>query len=68
MPTAELGPSGLRRARLGQRLAEDDFQRPPPADAPTAWLDAEGALIGIGERQDAGFRVLRNLATSPGTG
>lgn len=65
MPTAELGPSGLRRARLGQRLAEDDFQRPPASPAPTAWLDRDGVLIGIGERHDAGFRVLRNLSTEP---
>lgn len=64
MPVAELGESGLRRARLGQRLAEDDFQRCPVSDAPTAWLDADGALVGIGERHDGGFRVLRNLATS----
>lgn len=68
MPVAELGPSGLRRARLGQRLVADDFQRPPTSPAPTAWLDPQGALIGIGERNDGGFRVLRNLATSPEPG
>jgi tRNA pseudouridine55 synthase len=63
MQVAVLAPDGLRRARLGQPLSPADFTQPPRTAGPTAWLDAGGALVGIGEARDGALRVLRNLAT-----
>jgi tRNA pseudouridine55 synthase len=63
LPVATLTEDGARRARFGQALTGPDFVEAPRGDGPTAWLDAGGALVGIGEARGEVFVVLRNLAT-----
>lgn len=67
MPAARLTEAGALRARQGKPLAIADFAEgaaPPPAGA-SAWLDAAGSLVAIGEaRGTSAFAVLRGFAAS----
>jgi tRNA pseudouridine55 synthase len=64
LPAAELEPSGLQRARLGQTLETGDFLRRPGASggATEAWFSNAGELIALGhERTPGEFRVVRGF-------
>jgi tRNA pseudouridine55 synthase len=61
LPHCQLTETGLRRARHGQRLAEDDFDSPPAGDF-TAWLAPTGELVAIGRlTKDGDFQVERGF-------
>lgn len=60
LPARTLAPDDVRRARLGQPLAEADGA--PSEDAPaSAWFDELGELVAIGR----GAKVLRGFASAP---
>ncbi len=64
LPAAVLGESGLRRARLGQRLDVADFAKPPPPGRPSAWLEPSGELAAIGDLDERGQgRVRRGFGS-----
>lgn len=60
LASVELTPDGARRAKLGQALAPEHFVKPPPGDAPAAWLEL-GVLVAVGERRADAYRVLRGF-------
>jgi tRNA pseudouridine55 synthase len=73
LPVARLTGPGAVRASQGKRLTEADFLdgAAPPADGPSAWLDASERLVAVGERAGGAFAVLRGFApgsSSPGPG
>jgi tRNA pseudouridine55 synthase len=59
---ARLDEGGVTRVRLGQRPPESCFVEPLDGDGPRAWLDADGALVAIGERVDGRCSILRGFA------
>jgi tRNA pseudouridine55 synthase len=64
LPAAELGESGMRRARLGQTLEAKDFVTRPATGlgVTEVWFGAEGELIALGHERTAGeFRVVRGF-------
>jgi tRNA pseudouridine55 synthase len=68
LPSAVLGETGERRARLGQPLEAADFTQ--SSDAPVAetaaWFSTSGQLIALGQERAPGeFRVVRGVR-SPG--
>jgi tRNA pseudouridine55 synthase len=68
LPSVELTPEGVERARVGKRLAAEHFLAPPPAVPHMAWLGAGGVLVAIGEPEgEAAYRVTRGFrAPDPG--
>lgn len=61
LPCASLTPSGLDKARKGQRLDPDDFAKsPPPGAEAVAWL-FDDQLVAIGASQDGRFQVQRGF-------
>lgn len=66
LPGAVLGPSGERRARLGQALALDDFAEAPQDDGVSAWFTPGGELVALGAKDPAGtYRVRRGFRCAP---
>jgi hypothetical protein len=62
LPSARLSDSGERDARFGRAVRSEDFAE-PRAEGPEAWLASDGALIAVGERDEAGVgRVVRGFA------
>jgi len=64
LPVAELGESGLRRARLGQPLEAADFSGRPDVSigATEAWFGPAGELAALGHQRAPGeFRVVRGF-------
>ncbi len=62
LPAARLSDSGERDARFGRAIRSEDFAEPRAA-GPEAWLASDGALIAVGERDQAGNgRVIRGFA------
>jgi tRNA pseudouridine55 synthase len=71
LPAAVLDETGVRAARHGQRVAPEHLRPTESTDAPgehtvtagpTAWLDAHGRLVAVGEQDPAGEgRVLRGF-------
>ncbi len=76
LPVAHLTVAGARDARHGRPIQPADIDTgaadggPLNAGAPRAWLDAEGALVAVGQiEQDGRGRVLRGFGgQSPSTG
>ncbi|MFO0761765.1 MAG: tRNA pseudouridine(55) synthase TruB [Byssovorax sp.] len=64
LSAATLTAAGVYKARCGQRLGEDDFEVPAPIGEPSAWLDAAGELIAVGERSAEGLSILRGFGGS----
>ncbi|HTA90232.1 MAG TPA: tRNA pseudouridine(55) synthase TruB [Polyangiaceae bacterium] len=67
LPAAQLGESGLRRARLGQALEVGDFSARPdvPLGVSEAWFSANGELVALGEQRSSGeFRVSRGFRST----
>jgi tRNA pseudouridine55 synthase len=62
LPQATLSERGVARARRGQRLEQDDFERAPEADDAGAWFGESGELVAIGAGNAAdGYRVVRGF-------
>lgn len=60
LPVSRLTAQGVLFAGHGKRVAASDLEAPHPT--PSAWLDAEGALVAIGEAAEDGTgRVLRGF-------
>jgi tRNA pseudouridine55 synthase len=60
LPIARVTHEGARDARHGRAVRAIDLA--PAVEGPHAWLDADGALVAIGERDASGAgRVLRGL-------
>lgn len=60
LPVSVLSERGVAHARDGKRIAPEDLRDPHPT--PSAWLDAEGHLVAVGELADDGAgRVLRGF-------
>ena len=66
LPGSTLTERGAARARLGQKLGDDDFETGTPAsDAIAAWFDPSGSLVALGERRaDGVFAVVRGFSAS----
>jgi len=62
LPVVQLTAEGARRARLGQRLGNADFET-PPAPGRIAWLDPDGRLVAIGTSSADGFAVERGFTS-----
>lgn len=58
MACATLTEAGVRRARFGQAMADDDFET-KPSDGVTGWLDAAGHLVAVGDRSAGRPTLLR---------
>lgn len=63
LPCVTLSDEGLRKASMGQRLAPEHFATAPPSEGPSAWMNASGELVSVGELRDGSFSVLRNFPT-----
>jgi|HubBroStandDraft_3_1064219.scaffolds.fasta_scaffold180146_2 tRNA pseudouridine55 synthase len=62
LPTARLSEVGARDARHGRPVLATDLEGCPGALTPCAWLDAEGALVAVGQIEEGGLgRVLRGF-------
>lgn len=60
LPTSTLTAAGVLAATRGQRVQPEDLASPHPS--PSAWLDAAGRLVAIGEASEDGTgRVLRGF-------
>lgn len=60
LPVSVLSDRGVLHARDGKRIAPEDLRDPHPT--PSAWLDAEGRLVAVGEVTESGEgRVLRGF-------
>lgn len=60
LPVARLTQDGARDARHGRPVRPADIHAPAPG--PCAWLDAEGALVAVGEVDESGAgKVLRGF-------
>lgn len=67
LPSAVLGETGERKARLGQTLEPTDFIQSAPAEVAetAAWFGRDGALIALGhERTPGEFRVVRGMRSA----
>jgi len=62
LPVVQLTAEGARRARLGQRLGNADFET-PPAPGRIAWLDPDGRLVAVGTSSADGFAVERGFTS-----
>jgi tRNA pseudouridine55 synthase len=61
LPVAKLSEAGVRDARFGRALRSEDLTA-PSVSGPEAWLDAEGRLVAVGERNEDGTgRVVRGF-------
>ncbi len=60
LPCVTLTDAGVLFARQGKKLQREDFTTPPP-ETMGAWLNAEGALVALGYRDETGFRVKRGF-------
>ncbi|MEN9579572.1 MAG: hypothetical protein RJA70_2581 [Pseudomonadota bacterium] len=56
-----LTEDGVTLARQGKPLGTADFVRAPKTNGLTAWLDAKGYLVALGELREDGFRVRRGF-------
>jgi tRNA pseudouridine55 synthase len=66
LPTVTLGDLAVREARFGRPVPLEGGTEMEPG--PYAWLDAQGDLVAIGERDEAGVgRVLRGFAPPAAT-
>lgn len=64
LPVSTLDEAGVRAAGFGQRIAPEHLRDPHPT--PSAWLDADGRLVAIGECEpDGGGRILRGFPAPP---
>jgi tRNA pseudouridine55 synthase len=64
LPVSTLTDAGADHARHGRSVGPDDIATVGPG--PSAWLDANGLLVAVGEVDDTGRgRVLRGFAPSP---
>ncbi len=62
LPTARLSEVGARDARHGRPVLATDLEGCPAPLTPCAWLDAEGALVAVGQIEEGGLgRVLRGF-------
>jgi tRNA pseudouridine55 synthase len=75
LPVARLTDAGVRDARHGRPVQPEDVDAGaaspdrPGLGAPCAWLDAEGALVAVGQiEQDGRGRVLRGFGGQPPPG
>jgi tRNA pseudouridine55 synthase len=60
LPVSTLSDAGVRAASFGQPVGAEDLRDPHPS--PSAWLDAEGRLVAVGEvLPDGTGRVLRGF-------
>lgn len=63
LPVTVLTEEAVRAARHGQRVRREDASS--PREAPSAWLDADGRLVAIGEFEaDGPGRVIRGFVAS----
>lgn len=65
MPVVTLTASGCVRARQGVPMDRSDFTT-PPSTGTSAWLDASGALVAIGEVTDGRAAVVRGFVATQG--
>jgi tRNA pseudouridine55 synthase len=62
LASAELTAIGAERARMGKALDASCFAGPCPTDGPIAWMDTEGHLCAVGQREEEGdYRVVRGF-------
>jgi tRNA pseudouridine55 synthase len=64
LPCAQLTSEGERRARLGQRLAADDFRQAPAVAVTAAWFNPDGDLVALGRGHEGAFVVTRGFTLS----
>ena len=61
LPEARLTESGARDARFGRVVRAEDIAW--HGDGPHAWLDVDGGLVAVGEREEGGSgRVVRGFS------
>jgi tRNA pseudouridine55 synthase len=71
LPVARLSETGARDARYGRPVQASDLEEisSGPPHVPCAWVDGEGRLVAVGEREDDGRgRVLRGFGEDPSRG
>ena len=66
LPVARLSEAGARDARHGRVVQTADIEGALGLQTPCAWLDAAGALVAVGQVEEAGHgRVLRGFGRTP---
>lgn len=62
LPCGRLTEDGALRVRRGQRVDEHAFVELPASGGPSAWLDAQGGLVAVGERgEGSAFTIHRGF-------
>jgi len=62
LPSGNLTPEGVARARQGKLLRDSDFNLLPPEAPVSVWFDPDHRLVSLGHRVESGtWRVLRGF-------